>query len=325
MSLRNLSVHRKAKNKRWLETLLADSLAMEGTYARVIPLDMYRVVKLTTCPASNELFNELARLSRLGNAPGALPAVLEPLGICAVDSDGFEYQGWVIERLFHPDDLTGQQLARIYGAAPLSKAKPYYKSQAYHSINVTVINKLQARLREESRLLRDSATAIDHAHVALEMAAATTGELKNAFALLAQLINRTCHGLDLLTAGNILTNMWGQPVLGDPIAPGCDMFYPESGGEEVRTPGQCVCGWIPVKQEGTVIWLEPCCSTALSSEEATEVHNRLVSLGLRCFIAEFGTGAHFDFIRQPWLKTTPWASPNAAQVLKQFSRQELLY
>lgn len=217
------------RSKEGLARMLNLPNPKDGAYARVVPQDHATVLKATSCPATNLLFSELLKLAKSGpGTPQALPAVFKDHGLCMEDHDGVRYHVWEVERLFEPDDLDAMQLARVLGRARLTRAKPSNRTRTLRGAD-SLLEPLRNAVAQEQSRVPPQPTWDEHAQVAAALAVRTEGALHDAFVFLETFVREHRIELDLLTRGNILVDMFGQPVFSDPVCPAY-------GSESTRVP-----------------------------------------------------------------------------------------
>lgn len=198
----------------------ADAHLGDGAYARVLQVSPARVVKLTSCPASVALLDELHQAQHSEALASALPVVFRRYGAVAEDADGFRFFGYEVERLFPVGQLDAMRTARnCYGQAPEQRREQSpvrYGNQAYWRFE---------RLRR--RIASAQARYIRKEQPGWKECLALAGELASerdpfgaeaAFAWLERFIERHQVELDLLMEGNVLLSAWGVPVLADPVS-----------------------------------------------------------------------------------------------------------
>jgi len=204
------------KGKR-LAPLLLSKTAKDGGFARVVVLSDTTVLKATSCQATNLLFSELRAMEKAGQTvPSALPAAFRDHGECLMDSDRIRYRAWEIERLFEPNEQHLMQKARIRGQAQLEAVKSGYGKTMARLIEPLLGSLNQAIQREAARIPAGAGWKGSY-QMASALAALTQGPLRDTFIFLEDFVQRHKVELDMLTRGNILLDMFGQPVLSDPV------------------------------------------------------------------------------------------------------------
>lgn len=308
----------------WLARQLNGVGVKDGAYARVVVTGPYEVVKLNTCKATERLLRALNNLRITERpVPAGLPAVLDKYGSCAVDSQGFTYQGWLLERLFEPNCLDEMKRARVTGKRVLSQLKPGYAKSFSRETNPELLADLNAALAEEQSLLPDVTLWTHCAQMALNMALRTEGALKETFLWLDSFIRRERVALDLLTQGNILVNMFGHPVLCDPVCA-------SSGVAETREahPDEglsCLVAYVPVVIDGVNVQVRALSTLALTDTELAPIREGLLKLGIQGTEVIFGSSAHRALISEKPTWRRLWNFANATQNIKEDRYRKVLY
>lgn len=301
----------------WVKNCINDDEAMDGGFSRVVPVSPFEVVKFTSCEGTVELLQLLRK--EQGKQALALPAVLENLGPCAKDADGVLYHGWLLERLFVAGAIDDMRRARVTGRAKLSRVKPAYQRASTLTVEPGVVHALQAALQgiQKERTRPDgNDTSADDLGIATDMAVRTTGILRHTFVWLSELLRKNPGmRLDLLTEGNLLVNMFGEPMLADPVIQ--DLESLQFGLAGCASAGVCLGVWLPTRVQGLKVELRPYSSQASSEDDLRELSQRLQLLGLRNF-QEFHEGSkeHLEFLGAPPKKAPIWELPDVARHLR---------
>lgn len=272
-----------------------------GAFAHVFVLDCERVLKLTCCEATQALFARA--LQAPGRWPSGLPTIFECVGVEAIDADGLRYVGYVMERLYRPQEWsTESRRARALDAARRCKnggtnpVMPMAQVEELQAL-VTLAQRYQPSPELGGRAAQQE--------FALRMASATRDGLRAAFITLALFIAEYPACFDLQNVDNFLLDCQGNVRLADPVSIGCD---------EPGETGTCtyIMAKVPSRLSGFEVELQPCARPAYSDEEVDATLKALQRLGLktqstrdprelaRFLQAPLSSGSVFDF---PQLKT----------------------
>jgi hypothetical protein len=159
-----------------------------GCFSRIYSLSARQVLKVTCCPATVLLFDELLMATV---APKRLPSVFERFGAVAEDEDGATYIGYRVERLLEPCPPTPVQLALVAQAQDLRHLSQYVDA-------------------DES--------AYVSAAMARHLASVDCWEISPTWEFLADFILRTGTVLDSIAVRNLMVRRDGNLVLADPVA-----------------------------------------------------------------------------------------------------------
>lgn len=298
---------------RAMAKLLNHEAAQDGAYARVVPLTAFSVLKATSCDKTNALFERLFELGKTGTVPAALPAVLKRHGPCLkmTESDGgAACHVWEVERLFGANQATEQTQARILGRRVLAKYKPDYSGTVVRLVD-RCQEALSQALRDESQELQGT-TWLDSARLMAAMASRTEDPLRASFVFLERFVREEQAEIDLLQPSNILQDMFGRPVLSDPVA---GLASPFSAPAE--DAGFCAWAEVPVGLlPGFKVQLEVRSSLNVEKATALLVADRIRALGLACTVGKWGDVAHQAALHQAPRVEPLWHMPKAAELLR---------
>lgn len=312
-----------------LVRLLNESpLSRDGAFSRIVPLDEVTVLKASSCTATNLLFDELRLLSKYGRAPQALPIVLQDFGTVAQDRDGVQYRLWTVERLFDLSDEDGMRLARTSPLATLDKSR---KSAGLRRRTATedLLTALSKALTQEQAMAASSVSRSSWktcARVASAMAVRTDGPLRKAFLFLESFIRRHQVELDLLTQGNILLDMHGQPVLSDPVC--ADWSGDPPAASPLDTPAGPASDAEPEEEQFYLLAQAPVAlhpgfrlelrwqtSFGLNQERARQLAREYAALGLEPLVLAETDERRLALLQQPSEYVSGWNHP---VLLRQF-------
>lgn len=296
-----------------LARALNQSTALDGAYARVIPVSAYSVLKATSCSMTNALFSRLHELSNAGSAPLGLPAVLRRHGACVrmAEADGGALcQVWEVERLFAASDEAGRAQARVLGRKAIGRAKPEYLRAVVRLVE-RCETAVFAAVTEEASLLAGT-TWEDSARLMTAMTSRTEGSIRDAFLFLEQFIRELKAEADLLNPSNMLLDMFGRPVLSDPVA---EQAAPYARPEELTQ--FCAVALVPTALLPSFqVQLEPKSTLGLSKEAAVSAAEELKALGLSTSVMSWGTPEHAQTLRRGQQVASLWSMPKAAQLIE---------
>ena len=324
-----MKVHTELKRLKtapgWIQGYLDQDDSRDGAYARVVPMSANKVLKVTCCSATNSLFRALLRQQ----TPAALPAVLLSHGPVAKDANGLTYAGWEVERLFRPgDDPLLFRQARALGRIALGKYKPSYNETFVHEHDAEQHASLMAALEEEQSEHSDLSDWRVCERIALNMMVRTRGDLRDAFGFLLKFVQDTHCSLDLLTRGNILLNMFGDPVLGDPVCPMEDA-PPTSvppGMSLAEERGSSVLAYVPVKLKPQFqVQLSPFSSQCVPTQDAAGIVTRLKEIGITARTVPYGGVEHQAHLSQGDIYEQTFQYPAVAANLKANRYLDILY
>lgn len=205
----------RAARRQLIET---GKLIGDGGYSRVISVNAFSVLKLTSCPQTQQLLDGLARLSRTKH-PSGLPAVLDRWGPVAKDADGQRFCGYIVERLFEGHSLAERLRAKRQGFATIDARRRL--QQEPFQVHLAELAALQEQLEgaRERCLLGQRKAHLEHLQMAEQLSwLRLPGAMEETFSYLASFLKRTGGDLDLFQRGNILLDCIGRPVLADPVA-----------------------------------------------------------------------------------------------------------
>jgi len=307
--------------------LLNNPAHSDGAFARVVVLDPTTVIKATSCPATNLLFEELLSLAKTrGGPPQALPAVFKDLGTCVADHDNIPYRVWEVEHLFIGQDLVEMRHARVLGRHRLAKLKPGYQTRTARS-SEPMLARLQDAVRQERSLLPPDLDWQGNAALASAMAVRTEGALREAFLFLESFVRRHEMELDLLTQGNLLLDLFGQPVFSDPVNPVMrmddDVFVPRPP----RCASQeCLVVEVPVAlSDGLQVVLEHRSTFAMAPDSLSRVEQQCKDMGLSYQRLNWDDPRRLTLEQLKPRLTRIWDVPQAATRLKDGSYERLLH
>jgi hypothetical protein len=304
-------------SKRGLAARLNQPEHQDGAYARVVVLDDYTVLKATSCPATNLLFEDLRALAKAGDPyPDALPAVFRDHGTCLTDSCGIPFRAWEVERLFRGGDADAMRRARINGRKSLAKLKPAYAKRVSR-LEAPSMDALNQALRQEQSILgtrtgRQACTDLTGA-----MSVRTTGTLREGFLFLEEFVRRHELELDLLTQGNLLLDMFGQPVFSDPVS---ELFPVGESLARAASPVElhCLVAETPVELLSGFQVKTAYRSTFGLGEEALELAQAACrAAGLRPTRLRWDDPLRTQMLRKPAQVRTLWSMPEAPQRLRE--------
>ena len=275
-----------------LEKAMNANRVFDGAYARVVPLTDFSVLKATSCSATNLLFEKLVRAK--SNTPLNLPAVVRNYGPVLKDDIGQIHNVWEVERLFPPLDTDGMRIARIKGKGALSELKPAYASQ-WARLTVNYLEDLQDALRAEQARYGDESDWQASAQIATSMSIMTTGTLSTTFRFLANFVQENRVSLDLLGAGNILLNLFGEPCLSDAVW--VNPLSPQRVASPTRVE-TCFGALVPEQVNGNRMVMRPRVSYPIAPEHAKAWLSRAQGLGLRPTALQWASAELIDFLGQ---------------------------
>lgn len=292
----------------------------DGAFARVVPVSESVVLKATSCPATNLLFEEITALRRKSGAQlDALPAVLKDYGVSVQDVDRVQYRVWEVERLFHLEQSTEMAVARVRGRAALSKFKPTYRTRAPLSQG-ELLAPLQNAVSEERSRLPGDLHWTGCAQLASAMAVRTDGPLREAFLFLADFVSRHQVELDMLTQGNILLDLFGQPVLSDPVS---SVWAPVPA--EPAPAMECLVLDVPIALEpGFQVRMEHRSTFGLAPEKLDALELRCQDLQVGYVRLPWGSSEQTRLQRLPSRTVSLWSVPSVANRLATEVYQGLL-
>lgn len=292
----------------------------DGAYARVVPMSETTVLKATSCVATNLLFEELSALRRQKkHSLEALPAVLKDYGVSVRDASGIQYRVWEVERLFSPDQAHEMAIARVAGRAGLSRFKPAYR-KGVPLDSGALLAPLQSALEQERAQLPPDLHWSSCAQLAAAMSVRTEGPLREAFLFLGDFVHRHRVELDMLTQGNVLLDLFGQPVLSDPVTA---VWHP---AEQPQGPSQeCLVLEVPVAiLPGFQVKLEHRSTFGLPPDVLPELEKRCTLLQVPCTRVPWGSDTQSRLLQTPARIVSLWAVPDVAKRLATNLYQELL-
>lgn len=312
-------------SKKSLASKLNATECQDGSFARVVPLNTYTVLKATSCPATNLLFQELLNLHQSGKpVPAALPAVFKDHGICVADIENIRYRVWEVERLYRAQEGEMQLARTASGRKVLAQYKPAYATRVSR-LEAPVLESLEKALQQEQSLLGTRTDWRACAQMASALAVRTTGVLREAFVFLEDFVWRHKVELDLLTRGNLLLDMFGQPVLCDPV---CDNFEvkEEEGAPVETTPRQCLVALAPVALErGFQVRLEYRSTFALGPQALELAEKAAHEAGLAPQILPWEDPRRLKLLRSAPCARPLWEYPHAARHLRQGTYDQVFH
>lgn len=310
----------------WIAASFETSVARDGGFSRVVPISAFSVLKMTCCRATEALLTELWEHTKRGEPiPEGLPAVLDYHGLVAEDDDGFVYSGWTLERLFDSPDDKALLAARALGRDEIGRVKSGYRKRLSRTpARKAGIDGLRDLMRRE-RHLHQSPHAVCQKKLAFHMALNTSNGLKDAFLYLSRFMQKQNSALDLLTQGNIMVNMFGDPVLGDPI---CENSY-ESAPADLLSQSGPFGGWavtckVPYSVQGLTVNVAPSSSLSLSREKAELLAERLEALGATPLVVQYGSIEHQRTMTSAAEEASVWSWKNVLDNLRNNAYERLL-
>lgn len=297
--------------------LLNGEEVFDGGFARVVVLDNYTVLKATSCAATNLLFTELRALAKTPNAyPEALPAVMRDYGECVYDQDGIHYRGWEVERLFAPEQTQDMSRARTCGKGRLSATKPGYARRTRQG-SEPIHEQLNAAIsREQSILPAAGSDWRACADLASALAVCTDGPVREGFLFLEDFVRRHKLQLDLLTRGNLMLDMFGQPVLSDPVTEPIPMDFLDRIHDEVE-PQLTLVAEVPVSLEPELrTKLQYRSTFGLSEQALLDARQRLKDLGIEAVALATDNPERLKLLRQAPRLDSIWCLPAVAKNLR---------
>lgn len=290
----------------WVHEAFRRSPPSEGGFSVVAPLNAFQVIKVTSCPATNELLAELLCMTKV---PWGLPVVFKSLGeVGRISGSDTPASGWVLERLFSgssPEDSL--RWARATGASAVRSRRPPQP----------VFKRLRPSpsLPEEISLVFNESYHTEPARKCfLGMASLVDEELQPAFTTLALLsATRPAWTADLGVPNNIMLDMFGGAVLADPV-------YNFHECQSRLAKGAALGILVPVRLRGGQVLVRPavlpCGSPARLCREKLEQLDRLGLRPLKTFPI-FGKD-HLSFIEEGprWVDAAPFG-PDVRQNLLQ--------
>lgn len=307
-------------SKRGLARVLNREDPSDGAYARVIPLSEATVLKATSCSATNLLFETLLGLKkRRKHVPPALPAVLKDHGVCVKDADGIHYRVWEVERLFTEDQVQERTLARVSSRQLFAALKPDYENRTVLE-GQALLGTLKNALRQEQSMLKGDLAWQSCASLAAAMAVRTDGHIREAFVFLHEFVLKHQVELDMLTQGNLLLDMFGQPVLSDPV-------NPADSDNEHRGPTDQVCLVVetPVAiLPGFKVKVENRSTFGMSESDAERLGHQLSEHQVPWTMVSWSSPEHSALQRAPAKTVSLWSIPQAAKRLESDFYQRLL-
>jgi hypothetical protein len=152
------------------------------------------VFKVTCCEPTTQLFMWAYEAMASGRLPPGLPSVKACHGLCALDADGFQFEGFTVERL-----------------------RPAETEHERGALRALLVAARGCRQRLEDRLPSSCSWQVSH-RVARWLSLQNVGGLREAFRVVAAVIKTTRSTLDIEQAGNVLFTQDGRLCLADPVA-----------------------------------------------------------------------------------------------------------
>lgn len=307
-------------SKQNLARLLNRDNPCDGAYARVVPYSDATVLKATSCDATNLLFESLITAGRRkSDMPDALPAVLRDHGVCVADRDGIRYRVWEVERLFTPQDEQLRTFARVAGRKQIGVFKPSYRTRTTFDGAATLSDLVRA-LEAEQSLLSPAPTWADCAKLAAAMSVRTEGALRDAFVFLQSFVLTHRVELDMLTQGNLLLDMFGKPVLSDPVNSPAQTLTPRFD------PGQpCLVLTVPVELLPQFrVKTETRSTFPLAPAALDSLAQKCAEAEVPFAQVEWGSPEHSRLLRTKAVVVPLWDVPDAAKRLATDFYQSLL-
>lgn len=303
----------------WIAHVLNDEDINDGAFSRVGIGNHHEALKATTCTATNKLFEELlARKNRGQSIPEGLPAVFKKHGDVVRDEAGIVYTVWSVERLFAEVDIREMRRARVTSRHLYQGLKPGYvgRTSKYSAADVAA---LKQALKQERASVPSPDTWQASADIALAMSLRTSGELQQTFRFLLEFAEKHQAGLDLLTQGNILLNMFGEPCLSDPVC------RDETGEQAPALPGGlCIACLVPTQVWGiNELVLEPASTLPLDQDDLDAMEAALKQFGLQPTRLQWGSDRQKAFLAQPPVRQPLWSIPDVVRHLRSDSYQQL--
>lgn len=166
----------------------------------------------------------------------------ECLGPQAVDSDGIEFTGWRIERLFHLNDKHAAVIARSASIRQRMAVEPAAAARGVEP-NLDGLEALTSVI--DFCAVQPDEHWTQDAVAALVLASACDGELREGFLSLWAFIREHRVKLDIGRQANILMDCFGRLRLADPVT----MRLEADGGGLAASPAW-LATQLPVRQRG---------------------------------------------------------------------------
>lgn len=195
----------------------------DGAYSRVFAKSEYQALKVTCCKATITMMRELYELAQGKAVPLHLPLIYECLGPVATDADGLTFHGFIIERLFEPEQYRDRLLARqamraagIQDRGCRNITLTVDESwQRFSSVRESLDQAWDEHYRFERAGWSESATLAGYVASFNEVCLLDAGPT---FTFLETFVVDTRYELDLNAKGNLLVSAYGLPILADPVA-----------------------------------------------------------------------------------------------------------
>lgn len=152
------------------------------------------VFKVTCCEPTTQLFMWAYEAMASGRLPPGLPSVKACHGLCALDADGFQFEGFTVERL-----------------------RPAETEHERGALRALLVAARECRRRFENRLPGSRSWHVS-LRVARWLSIQNVGGLREAFRVVAAVIKTTRSTLDIEQPGNVLFTKDGLLCLADPVA-----------------------------------------------------------------------------------------------------------
>lgn len=264
-----------ARAARWLELPLLAS----GSFSQVFDHGPCEVLKVTCCPATKELM-------ALPSRPAGLPRLVRRLGAVAKDVDGLTYEGYILERLFSPDQWAKESVrARVLASNEANKRGA--RGPALCRSEEQDLARLMSLV---GGLQPDPLDPVEaQFDFCLAMAGCTDGQLRDTFLALATQVRQHNWGMDLLTRGNVLLDAFGRIRFGDPVGE-----VPPARERDQSGPPPTL-AWavalLPLRQKGLKVDARWFAASSASAAEAEARTASCHSLGLQAQVLEDSTKA----------------------------------
>lgn len=301
----SLRAHRKLSSER--RKLVSDQLWLgDGAYSRVLLLDDYRVIKLTSCTSTQRLLETLQQSTRQ-KVPSGLPAVFEDWGLCATDADGIDFRGYVVERLYRPEDIASQLRGRR-GLGHIESRRPTVPRRPFSQRGQELLD-----LTAAMAAVRDGMDSTEQP-MPCHLLATTLGlqqlpaEMRTTLEYLADFIRTTDAQLDLFQAGNVLVDCLGNPILCDPVAD--DAGHPATDSAR-GAPSCALVGLVMTAIDGLVVHARWDTLFAGDRQALLDIAPDLLAqqLSLAQRLVPYGSQEHEHLLSQPAQRRTIWSVP----------------
>lgn len=278
----------------------------QGCFALVLEYDATSVLKITSCEVTQRLLD--SALSSPKTWPKGLPAVYKRFGVMAEDEEGIQYKGYLIERLFTPEDWESGAVPRMRSVINSKSVRKTGRSADTCSTEpeIKLLHRLLAAA-ERFQPCPDEAPAIAQKTFALKMAAETQGGLRQAFLYLAHFVKEGGVAFDLTRAENLRLDCFGRVKLCDPAS---------YSGAQAETPEitHFVLAEVPIALHGFQVTLRPAVRQYTSERQAEIARTELGHLGVIVTVTKDPAEVS-QFMARPDGQGTVFEWPRVAQRL----------